>query len=137
LRSTRSRSTAEHRGEQIAKATQAADVEVLHARARAATRTTARGVARPATTLLALAAESSECAKAAHLVVLLALLLIAQDVVRLGDLLESIGRLRIALVRIGVVLLCETAIGLLDLFLRRGRGHPEDLVVILALGHSG
>src|SRR6202000_1272163 len=67
----------------------------------------------------------------AGLVVLLALLLVGQHVVRFGDLLEAILRLRAALVRLGVPLPCELTIGLLDLGGRRGLRHTQRLVVVL------
>src|SRR6185312_14681893 len=80
LRTALPRGAAEHRGEQIAQTAQPADVEVLHARTRSRTGTSARGIARPAASLLPLAAEPAERPQAAHLVVLLSLLGIAQDV---------------------------------------------------------
>src|SRR5439155_17492052 len=67
----------------------------------------------------------------AHTVVGGALLLITEDVVRGGDLLEPLLGLGVAGVRIGVVLLRELPIGLLDLGRGRVLGHAEDLVVVL------
>ena len=67
-------------------------------------------------------------------VVLLALLGVAEDVVRLGDLLEALLGLLVAGVLVGVVLARELAVRLLDLV---GRGlalDAEHLVVVLC-GH--
>src|SRR5450432_395051 len=137
LRATLPRVAAEHRREQIAEPAEAANVEVFHARTGARVRAPAARIARARTALLALAAEAAERAEAAHVVVLFALLDVTQDVVRLGNFLEAIGGLRVALVRVRMVFLGETAVCLFDLVLRRRRRHPEDLVVVLALGHVG
>src|SRR5581483_10947780 len=67
----------------------------------------------------------------AHLVVLLALVLIADDVVGRRDLLEALLRGLVAGVRVGVVALRELSIRLLDLRLRGVLGHAQDLVVVL------
>src|SRR5215471_1988254 len=67
----------------------------------------------------------------ACLVVLLALLLIGQHVVRLGDLLEALFSPRIPLVRVGMVLPREVAVRLLYLSWLRGLWHAQSLVVIL------
>src|SRR5581483_4725446 len=67
----------------------------------------------------------------AHLVVLLALVLVADDVVRGRDLLEALLRGLVAGVRVRVIALRELAIGLLDLGLRGVLGHAQDLVVVL------
>src|SRR5690606_18720975 len=64
-------------------------------------------------------AEATERAELAHLVVLLALLLVRQNRVRLADLLEPLGGLRIVPVRVGVVLLRQPAVRLLDVLRRR------------------
>ena len=64
-------------------------------------------------------------------VVLLALGLVGQDRVGLSDLLELLGRRGVVGVAVGVVLLCECAVGLLD---RGGVGvltHAEDRVEVL------
>ena len=64
-------------------------------------------------------------------VVLLALGLVGQDRVGLSDLLELLGRRGVVGVAVGVVLLCECAIGLLD---RGGVGvltHAEDRIEVL------
>ena len=67
----------------------------------------------------------------AELVVLLALLRIAEDLVRLVDLLElRLGRL-VAGVHVGMMLAGELAVRLLDLFLRRALGDAERLVIVL------
>src|SRR5207247_2841959 len=55
---------------------------------------------------------------APQLVILPPLVGVAQDVVRLVDLLEALGRLRVAGVAVGVVLLGEPATRLLDFMLR-------------------
>ena len=67
----------------------------------------------------------------AHLVVLLALLLVAQHFVGGRDVLEAILGLLVARVRIGVVLLGQLAVGLLDVRGRGVLGDAEDLVVVL------
>src|SRR5439155_20019889 len=67
----------------------------------------------------------------ADLVVLLPLLLVAQDVVRRGNLLEAVLRVLVPRVRVRVVLLRELAVCLLDLGGRRVLGHAEYLVVVL------
>src|SRR6516162_11565275 len=64
-------------------------------------------------------------------VVLLALLLIRQHVVRLGDLLEALFGVGVPLVRVGMVLPREVAVRLLYLSWLRGLGHAQSLVVIL------
>ena len=73
-------------------------------------------------------------ASAPEAVVLLALLLVGEHGVGLGDLLELVLRFLVPLVLVGVELLREIAIRLLDLGLGRGLLHAEDLVVVL-LGH--
>ena len=60
------------------------------------------------------------------LVVKLALLLIAQDLIGLVDFLE----LFLIAACIGVVRACKLAIGLLNLFVRGAAGNPERLVVV-------
>src|SRR5213075_1902076 len=68
-------------------------------------------------------------------VVLFPLLGIGQHGVRFRDLLEArLGGL-VAGIGIGMVLLGELAIGLLDFVGRRRLGHAEGAVVILVLGH--
>src|SRR5919106_66999 len=66
-----------------------------------------------------------------HLVVLTALGVVGENGVRLGDLLEPLLRFLVALVRIGVILLGELAIGALYLVLRGVVRDAEDLVVVL------
>src|SRR5437660_1279681 len=66
---------------------------------------------------------------ASQLVVPLALVRIAQHVVRLVDFLEALGRLSVGGIAIGVVLFGEPAKRLLDLIHRRRLGDPEDLVI--------
>src|SRR5437773_172781 len=73
---------------------------------------------------------------ASHLVVPLALVRIAQHVVRLVDLLEALGRLSVVGIAIGMVLLGKAAERLLDLVHRRGLGDPQDLVIVLRRRHQ-
>src|ERR1022692_2829547 len=65
------------------------------------------------------------------LVILLAPLLVGQHGVCLGDLLESLLRRRVALVRVRVVLAGELAVRLLDLVGGGGLGDAQDLVIVL------
>src|SRR5690606_20836082 len=67
----------------------------------------------------------------AGVVVLLAALLVRQDAVGLGDLLEALLGLLVALVGVGVVGAGELAVGGLDLVLGRRLRDSEDLVVVL------
>ena len=67
----------------------------------------------------------------ADLVVLLALLGVAEHVVRGGDLLEPLLGLLVARVRVGVVLLGELLVGARDLLLGRALRHAEHRVVVL------
>ena len=64
-------------------------------------------------------------------VVVLALVGVAEDVVRLRDLLEALLGLRVARVLVGVVLARELAVRLLDLVRRRLAVDAEHLVVVL------
>src|SRR5213078_926201 len=75
-------------------------------------------------------------AVAAQPVVALALLGIAQDVVRLADFLEALRRLGVVGIAIGMVLLGEPPKRLLDFVDRRRLRDPEDLVVVLRRGHQ-
>src|SRR5207249_4957017 len=68
---------------------------------------------------------------ASQLIVSLALVRIAQHIVRLVDLLEALRRLSVVGIAIGMVLLGEPAERLLDLVHRRGLGDPQDLVIVL------
>ena len=70
-----------------------------------------------------------------ELIVLLALLGIAQHVVRFVDLLEALGRLRVIGIAVGMVLLRQPAERLLDVVGGRRLGDTEDLIVVLA-GHQ-
>src|SRR6185503_2625450 len=79
--------------------------------------------------------EATERTELAHLVVLFALVSIAQDLIRLRDLLEALGGLGIVRVFVRVMLRGELPIRLLDLVLRRRRRNSDDGVVILRLGH--
>src|SRR5206468_4749709 len=124
----------EHRPEESAEAAQPADVEVLEIdrlrlsapRARSASRPRATKTPEPAV----------KCTEPTHLVVLLPLLRIAEDVVGLRDLLESLRRLGIALVRVRVVLLGELAVRLLDLVLGSAGAYAEYGVEVLRLWHG-
>src|SRR6266480_4985314 len=84
---------------------------------------------RPATAPVPLTG-ARERSIAPQLIVLLSLLRVAQDVVRLVDLLEAVGGLRIVGIAIGMVLLREAAKRLLDLVGGRRLGHAEDLVIV-------
>src|SRR5436190_10650 len=75
-------------------------------------------------------------AVAAQPVVAFALLRIAQDVLRLVDFLEALGRLRVAGITIGMILLGEPTKRLLDFVYRRRLRDPEDLVIVLRRGHQ-
>ena len=119
LRTTRRRrpataaaTTAEHLAEEIAEAV-AADVEVVLPRASGAAHT---GRSRTET---------------ADLVVLLALGLIAEHVVRGADLLEALLGRGITRVRVGVAVASELAVRLGDLLGARAVAHTEHLVVVL------
>src|SRR5205807_2337295 len=70
-------------------------------------------------------------ALAAVRVVDLPLPLVREDLVRLGKLLETLlGDLLVALRHVGVILLREAAVRLLDLVRARGPRDPEDVVVV-------
>src|SRR5213080_1706067 len=73
---------------------------------------------------------------ASQLIVSLALVRIAQHIVRLVDLLEALRRLSVVGIAIGMVLLREPAERLLDLVHRRGLGDPQDLVIVLRRRHQ-
>src|SRR5437867_901236 len=73
---------------------------------------------------------------ASQLIVSLALVRIAQHIVRLVDLLEAPRRLSVVGIAIGMVLLGEPAERLLDLVHRRGLGDPQDLVIVLRGRHQ-
>src|SRR3989441_227040 len=75
-------------------------------------------------------------AVAPQLIVLPPLLSVAQDVVRLVDLLEALGRLRRAGAAAWMVLLGEPAKRLLDLIRRRRLRDAEDLVIVLGRRHQ-
>ena len=82
------------------------------------------------------AVEATDAAaeRVAAAVVEVALLGILEYLVRLGDALESLGRIRL-LGHVGMQLHRELAIGLLDLLGCRISGYAEDLVVVRA--HAG
>ena len=72
----------------------------------------------------------------AELVVDPALLVVRQDLVGLGDLLELLFRgFRILPVQVGMVFLRHLAVGALDFVLRRPSRDAEDLIVV-GVGHS-
>src|SRR5262249_15820690 len=75
--------------------------------------------------------EATAPEQGARVVVLLALLGVGQDVVRLGDLLEPLLRLGVALIGIGVILASKLPVGLLDLVRGRGLGDAQSLVIVL------
>src|SRR5581483_10121894 len=68
-------------------------------------------------------------------VVDLSFLVVAEDLVSLGDLLELLGRLAVARVAVGVMLEGELAIRLVDLVGGRLASESQDLVVIAFLCH--
>jgi hypothetical protein len=71
-----------------------------------------------------------------ELVVAAPLLGVGEDLVRLGDLLELLlGRFRVLLRDVGVVLSREATVGRLDLVRRSGLRYAQDFVVI-ALRHA-
>src|SRR5438552_3212074 len=80
-----------------------ADVELETARVRAgaARRSGCTAVRALASALATTAREAFEGPETAHLIVLFPLLGVADDGVRLGDLLEPLGRLRIVLIGVG------------------------------------
>jgi len=56
--------------------------------------------------------------------------------VRLVDLLEALGRLRVVGVAVGMVLLGEATERLLDLVRLRRLGNPERLILVALLSHD-
>jgi hypothetical protein len=60
------------------------------------------------------------------------LLGVGQHLVGVGHLLEQGLGLGVAVPRVGVELARQLAVGALDLLLRGGAGHTEDLVVVAA-----
>jgi len=58
---------------------------------------------------------------------------IAQDLVRLGRLLESLLRLPVARIPVGVMLHGEPSIAFFDLLQRGVTLHPQNLIIINAL----
>src|SRR5450756_1761259 len=130
-------STAEHRAEEIAEPAQTTDVEVLEVDGlRTVTGAPVRTSAARGSAAATKTSEATvESAEPPHLIVLLPLFGIAKDVVRLRDLLEALGFLRVAGVRVGMVLLGELAIRLLDLVLRGAGAYAEYGVEILRRWH--
>ena len=72
----------------------------------------------------------------AELVILCALVLVGQHLIRLVDLLELVGRLGIILVEVGVVLARELAVRLFQLVLARALLHAEHLVIVSFVCHK-
>jgi hypothetical protein len=73
----------------------------------------------------------------AELVVPCLLVIVDQDLVRFGDLLELLlCCLDVVLVHVGMVLHRELSVGLLDLVLRGPSLHAEYLIVVPFLSHS-
>src|SRR5450759_2027808 len=130
-------STAEHRAEEIAEPAQTTDVEVLEVDGlRTVTGAPVRTSAARGSAAATKPSEATvESAEPPHLIVLLPLFGIAKDVVRLRDLLEALGCLRVAGVRVGMILLGELAIRLLDLVLRGAGAYAEYGVEILRRWH--
>ena len=121
---------AEDVAEQVAEAARAVAEQVTDVEARAVGRRTAGEAT----------AEPTAAVEVADLVVLLPLLLVADDVVRLGDGLELLVLGGVARVRVGVVGARELAVGLLDVGLGRLLVHTQHGVVVLRRpvgAHSG
>src|SRR5262249_39066103 len=92
----------------------------------------------PAAPTAAEPAASSPAGKrtvAAQLIVLLALVNVAQHVVRLIDLLEAVGGLRVVGVAVRMVLLREAPERLLDLVRGGGFGDSQHLIVVALCCH--
>jgi hypothetical protein len=107
---------------EIARTTRAEDVRHVERRAAGAA---------GATALEATAAERAATEQRPRLVVLLALRVVGEDVVGLGDLLEPSFGLRIARVLVRVQLAGELPVGLLDLSRGRVLGDAQRQVVVL------
>jgi hypothetical protein len=126
---------AEHRAEEVTKPAEANVAEVLEAERLSATASTGE---RPSGAWTAAALRARKTAKRAelpHLVILLSFFGVTENLVGLRDLLESLGRFGIVRVLIRVVLCGELAVLLLDVGLRRRRGHAKDRVVVLRVSH--
>ena len=123
---SRAAPTAEQPPEQVAHIAQVLDVHVPRAAG-------TPGPARPSCGTRTAGTEPAEPggAHVAHLVVSLALVLITQHVVGRGDLLEAGLRVGVAGIGVGMELLGELAVGLLDLSGGGVLGHAEDAVVVL------
>jgi hypothetical protein len=77
------------------------------------------------------ASPEAEAAEAPHLIVLLALIVVRQDTVGLGDLLEPLGRHGVIRVGIRMILLGQLAVSLLELVGSGFVADAENLVVVL------
>src|SRR6266487_801708 len=81
------------------------------------------------------AALGAERAVAAHLIVFLPLVSVAEHVVRFVDLLEALGGLRMVGTAVGMVLLGQPPEGLLDFVRRGGLGDSQHLIVVALCCH--
>jgi hypothetical protein len=117
-------------GERTEQVAEVADVEVLEPDAATAGEPPA-GEAAPLEAPSGAARTEPGRGHVADLVVLLALVLVANDVVCRRDLLEALLGCSVTRVGVGVVALRELAVRLLDLGLRGVLRHAEDLVVVL------
>ena len=116
LRTAAAEAAAEERTEQVA--------EVAHVEA----------AAEAACACTAAVARVDACK--AELVVLCALVLVGQHLIRLVDLLELVGRLGIILVEVRVVLASQLAVRLFQLVLARALLHAEHLVIVSFVCHK-
>jgi hypothetical protein len=78
--------------------------------------------------------ETAETAEAAHLIVLLALLLVRQNTIRFRYVLELLGRLGVVRICVRMIPLGKLAVGLFKLILADFLVHAEDVVVVLGAG---
>src|SRR5437867_148964 len=120
----------EDRREDVAQAAEVGDVEVAVRRTAAAA-----PCAGPPPAATAKAARAGERAIPAQLIVFLALLGVAQDVVRFIDLLEALGGLRIVGIAVRVMLFGQPPKGFLDFVRRGGFGDSQHLIVVALCCH--
>jgi len=116
---------AEDRGENVPQTTETAeviDIELFNAGSCAGRTASATGATRSA---------RLECAIPSHRIVLLALFRIRKNGVRFGNLLEAVSRRRVVGIGVGVILLGESPIGLLDVLGSRRVRDAEDLIEVL------